>query len=243
MGKLAEKIAIVTGAGSGIGRGIACGLAKEGAKVVIAGRRADKLRETAIEIEGLGGISLAVETDVTDESQVGQLFKRTLDAFDRLDLLINNAGLVDGCALDALTFEAWNKVIATNLTGPFLCTREAMRIMKRQRGGRIINIGSISAQRPRANSAAYSSSKFGIEGLTLCTALEGREYDISACCIHPGNVHVGTVTSFELDSPGEPTMTVGEVAETIVWAASLPAHMNMLQAIVLPVRQPYLARG
>src|ERR1700737_3966292 len=112
MGKLAEKIAIVTGAGSGIGRGIACGLAKEGAKVVIAGRRADKLRETAIEIEGLGGISLSVETDVTDESQVGQLFRRALDAFDRLDLLINNAGLVDGCALDALTFEAWNKVIA-----------------------------------------------------------------------------------------------------------------------------------
>src|SRR5438874_8954104 len=157
MGRLAEKIALVTGAGSGIGKGIARGLAQEGAKVVLAGRRADKLRETAIEIESSGGTSLVVQTDVTDESQVCGLFECTFDTFNRLDLLINNAGLVDGCALDALTLEAWNKVIATNLTGPFLCTREAMRIMKRQRSGRIVNIGSISAQRPRANSAAYSS--------------------------------------------------------------------------------------
>jgi NAD(P)-dependent dehydrogenase (short-subunit alcohol dehydrogenase family) len=243
MAKLSGKIALVTGAGSGIGKGIACALADEGASIIIAGRRLDKLRETTKQIENRGGVALAVQTDVTDETQVCNLFKRGLEIFSRLDILVNNAGLVDGCALDELGLAMWNKLIATNLTGPFLCTREAMRVMKRQGGGRIINIGSISAQRPRANSAPYSSSKFGIQGLTFCTALEGREYGISASCIHPGNVRTETPTSFELDSPGEAMMEVREFAEIVVLIASLPAHMNMLETIVLPVKQPYLARG
>jgi NAD(P)-dependent dehydrogenase (short-subunit alcohol dehydrogenase family) len=241
--KLAEKVALITGASGGIGRGIAYGLAKEGASVVLAARREKELRETAQQIQRFGGLALAVQTDVTDEAQVRHLFERTVESFHRLDILINNAGLVGGCALDQLTLEAWDEMIAVNLTGPFLCTREAMRIMKPQGSGRIINIGSISAKRPRPNSAAYSASKFGLHGLTLCTALEGREHGISASCLHPGNVRADVATSFDIDSPGEPMMEVEELVEAAVLMASLPGHMNMLEATVLPVKQPFLARG
>lgn len=243
MGKLAEKVAIITGASSGIGKGIARGLAGEGAKLVVAARRVDKLNETAQQIRASGGTAIAVPTDVTDEAQVGALFKRTMDAFHRLDILVNNAGAVDGGPLDELSVETWDKVIATNLRGPFLCTREAMRIMKKQGGGRILNIGSISAQRPRFNSGPYATSKFGIWGLTIVTALEGREYGISASCLHPGNVRVEDPPPANVDPPNEPRMEVEEVVEAAVLMSSLPPHMNMLEAIVLPVKQPYLGRG
>jgi NAD(P)-dependent dehydrogenase (short-subunit alcohol dehydrogenase family) len=249
MGRLDGKVAIVTGGGSGIGKGIARGLAAEGAKTVIAARGVERLNRAAQEITALGCTVVAIPTDVTDEAQVGALFSRTMDLFHRVDVLVNNAGALDGGPLDELSVEAWDKVMATNLRGPFLCTRSAMRIMKSQGGGRILNIGSISAQRPRFNAAPYATSKFGIWGLTIVTALEGRDYGISACCLHPGNVsvensdeEVGSVSGIP-EYSAEPKMDVIEIAEVAVLMATLPPHMNMLEAIVLPVKQAYLGRG
>jgi len=249
MRKLDGKVAIVTGGGSGIGKGIARGLAREGAKTVVAARNVERLHRAAQEITALGCTAVAIPTDVTDEAQVAALFSRTMDLFQRLDVLVNNAGAIDGGPLDELSVETWDKVIATNLRGPFLCTRSAMRIMKSQGGGRILNIGSISAQRPRFSAAPYATSKFGIWGLTIVTALEGRDYGISACCLHPGNVDVETsaddvgAISGIPDYSIEPKMNVEEIAEVAVLMATLPRHMNMLEAIVLPVKQAYLGRG
>jgi NAD(P)-dependent dehydrogenase (short-subunit alcohol dehydrogenase family) len=249
MGRLDEKVAIVTGGGSGIGKAIARSLAAEGAKTVVAGRTIERLDQAAREIATSGSTVVPIPTDITDEAQVNALFQRTMDLFHRVDILVNNAGITDGAPLSKMSVETWDKVIATNLRGPFLCTRSAMRIMKSQGGGRILNIGSISAQRPRPNSASYATSKFGLSGLTAVTALEGREYGISACCLHPGNVRsdlsaeeVGSICGIP-DYSSEPVMETGEIAEVATLMASLPAHMNMLEAIVLPVRQAYLARG
>lgn len=242
-------MAIVTGGGSGIGKGIARSFVGEGAKVVIAGRNAHKLGRAAEEIGIVGSTVFPIPTDVSDEAQVNSLFERVHDHFHRLDILVNNAGTTDGGPLTDLAVETWDKVIATNLRGPFLCTRSAMRVMKAQGGGRILNIGSISAQRPRLNSAPYATSKFGLWGLTIVTALDGREHGISACCLHPGNVRVETsveevgATSGIPDYSSEPMMKVEEIAEVATLMASLPPHMNMLEAIVLPVKQAYLARG
>jgi len=249
MGRLDQKVAIVTGGGSGIGKAIARSLAAEGAKIVLAGRSVERLTRTAQEIGASGSTVVPNPTDVTDEAQVHSLFKRTMDLFHRLDILVNNAGATDGGPLCEMSLETWDKVISTNLKGPFLCTRSAMRIMMHQGGGRILNIGSISAQRPRLNSAPYATSKFGLMGLTTVTALEGREFGISACCLHPGNVRVespaeelGAITGIP-DYSSEPTMKVEEIAEVATLMASLPPHMNMFEAIVLPVKQAYLGRG
>ena len=249
MGKLDSKVAIVTGGGSGIGKDIARALATEGAHIIIAGRNAKKLTVAAEEIGAEGPTVLAVPTDITDEAEVNALFERAMERFHRVDILVNNAGATDGGPLSEMSVETWDKVIATNLRGPFLCTRSAMRIMKAQCAGRILNVGSISAQRPRFNSAPYATSKFGLWGLTLVTALEGREHGVSACCLHPGNVRVegtmeeaGAVTGIP-DYSSEPTMKADEIAEVAKLMASLPPHMNMLEAIVLPVKQAYLGRG
>jgi NAD(P)-dependent dehydrogenase (short-subunit alcohol dehydrogenase family) len=249
VGKLNDKVAIVTGGGSGIGKAIAQSFAAEGCRIVIAARNVQKLNQAAEEIGAAGAPAVPIPTDVTDERQVNSLFDHTMNLFQRIDILVNNAGATDGAPLGELSLETWNKVISTNLTGPFLCTRSAMRIMKTQGGGRIINIGSISAQRPRLNSGPYATSKFGLWGLTIVTALEGREHGISACCLHPGNVRlespaeeVGAVSGIP-DYASEPTMQVNEIAEVATLMASLPPHMNMLEAIVLPVKQAYLGRG
>jgi len=249
MGRLDEKVAIVTGAGSGIGKAIARSLAAEGAKIVVAGRSMERLSRTAKEIGASGSTVVPIATDVTDEVQVNSLFEGTMNLFHRVDILVNNAGATDGGPLTEMSVETWDKVIATNLKGPFLCTRSAMRIMKSQGGGRILNIGSISAQRPRPNSAPYASSKFGLTGLTTVTALEGREFGISACCLHPGNVRVessaeevGAICGIP-EYSSEPMMKVEEIAEVATLMASLPPHMNMFEAIVLPVKQAYLGRG
>ncbi|MBS1787996.1 MAG: SDR family oxidoreductase [Acidobacteria bacterium] len=242
MNKLQGKVALITGASQGIGQGIANAFAAEGAKLILASRNVEKLRQNAETLTKAGTQMLVVQADVTDEAQVRELFRQTMERFGCLDVLVNNAGIFDGGPLDELSVETWDRVMATNLRGPFLCTREAMRIMKDQGIGRIINVGSISAQRVRPNSAAYSTSKHGIWGLTQVTALEGRAFGITCGCLHPGNVEVETLAESRRLN-GEPTMSAEEIAQAAVAMAVLPPHVNMLEAIVLPIGQPYLGRG
>jgi NAD(P)-dependent dehydrogenase (short-subunit alcohol dehydrogenase family) len=241
--QLQGKVALVTGGNKGIGKGIAQAFAHEGARVTITARGAEALNATATELTAHGAQVLAVPADVTDERQVQDVFARALANFGRLDVLVNNAGAFEGGPLDELSVEAWDRVLAVNLRAPFLCTREAMRIMKRQGGGRIINIGSISAQRVRPHSAPYSASKHGIWGLTQVTALEGRPYGISCGCLHPGNTQVERRLGTTKVEDEEPMMTVAELVQAAVLMAALPAHVNMLEAIVLPVGQEYVGRG
>ena len=251
MSELAGKAAIVTGASRGLGRGIAVALHRSGARVAMAARQAEPLRQAAAAIDPDPARVLAVPADVTDEAQVEALFAAVVARFGGVDILVNNAGAFDGGAVDALSLAAWNNVIQTCLTAAFLCTRAAFRHMKQRGGGRIINIGSISAQRPRLHSAPYTAAKHGLWGLTQATALEGRPFGIAVSCLHPGNVLVerrrgedrrADPASMVVDG-AEPMMEVEEVAAVVVQMAGLPAHMNMLEAIVLPVRQAYLGRA
>ena len=243
VGQLSGKIALITGGNKGIGKGIARGFARAGATLVLAARDQDSLQATAAELHQTGANVLAVAADVTDEAQVELVFAQLIGQFGCLDILVNNAGIFDGGPIDELTVETWDKVMGVNLRGPFLCTRAALRIMKKQRGGRIINIGSISAQRVRPRSAPYSTSKHGLWGLTQVTALEGRDFGISCGCLHPGNTQTERRTNSGKIEDEEPMMTVDELAQAAVLMATLPDHVNMLEAIVLPVGQPYLGRG
>jgi len=240
MGGLDGKIVLVTGGSRGIGKGIARGMAREGASVVISARPSQALTETEKELQDGGATALAVPADVADEGQVERLFGAVMERFGRLDVLVNNAGAFDGGPLDELSLEAWNKVLAVNLTGPFLCTRAAFRIMKKQGGGRIINVSSISAQRVRPRSAPYSASKHGVWGLTQVTALEGREHNIAASCLYPGNTRVERSSA---TTSAEPNMSVDELAQAAVWMALMPPHVTMLEATVLPIKQAFIGRG
>ena len=190
MGQLNGKVALVTGSSRSIGKAIAIALAKEGASLVLAARNVEGLNATAKAIKTLGRDVEVVPTDVKSEQQIDNLFKRTMERFGRLDILVNNAGVFDGGPIDKITTEDWDNVITTNLRAPFLCTRAAFAIMKAQGGGRIINIGSISASRVRQNNAPYSSAKFGLVGLTHTTALEGREFNITCGILHPAMSNV-----------------------------------------------------
>jgi len=242
MGKLDGKVAIVTGASKGIGRAITQSLASEGADVVISARSQDALEDAAARISAGGRKVMAKTADVTDPAQVEALFAASIERFGRLDILVNNAGAFDGGPIDELSIEAWDHVLAVNLRAPFLCTRAAMRIMKPQRQGRIINIGSISAQRVRPHSAPYSASKFGLWGLTQVTALEGREHGITCCCLHPGNVYVERRNTDQPEDD-EPMMSVDSISEVALLMATLPPDVEMLEAIVLPHQQLYVGRG
>jgi NAD(P)-dependent dehydrogenase (short-subunit alcohol dehydrogenase family) len=243
MGQLDGKVAIVTGGGSGIGKGIARAFAQEGCAVVIAGRKAGRLQAAAEELGGSGGEVLAAPTDVTDEAQVKALFEQTMARFGRLDILVNSSGAFDGGLLEDISLEAWNRVIGANLTGPFLCIREAFPIMKKAGGGRIINIGSISAQRTREEMAPYTASKFGIWGLTQAAALEGRPYGIAVSCLHPGNVAVERRVQSDRTSDQEPMIPIAEMARVALLMATLIPEANMLEAIVMPITQLYIGRG
>jgi len=243
MGQLEGKVTIITGAGTGIGKGMARAFAREGAKLIIASRNKANLEAIAGELRTEGATVLVAPTDVTDEAQVVALFEQTTQEFGRLDILINNSGAFDGGPLETLSLETWLKVINVNLTGPFLCTREAMKIMKPQGGGRIINVGSISAQMPRPNSAPYTTSKHGLVGLTKTTALEGRAFGISAGCIHPGNILTERRAASQTPADQEPMMTPDDLAKVVVTMAALPPYANVLEAIVLPVEQLYVGRG
>lgn len=241
---LRDKVAIVTGSAVGIGRAIALAYGREGAKVVVNfSKSVEEADETARLVTETGAEAIVVQADVTVEEQAQRLIDTAVTRFGRLDVLVNNAGAFDGGPIDELSLDAWERVIATNLRGPFLCTRAAFRIMKRQGGGRIINIGSISAQRVRPNSAAYSTSKHGIWGLTQVTALEGRPHGIVCSCLHPGNTRVERAEAAAAQPGAEPFISVDELAAAAVFMATQPPHVNVLEAIVMPVGQPYLGRG
>jgi NAD(P)-dependent dehydrogenase (short-subunit alcohol dehydrogenase family) len=247
MGQLDGKVAIVTGGGSGIGKGIAKAFVDEGCSVVIAARNGDRLKAAAEELAGDAGVVVAIPTDVTDEDQMVNLFAKTMERFGRLDILVSNAGAFDGAPIEDLTMEQWQRVLQVNVTGPFLGAREAFRIMKKQGGGRIINIGSISAQRPRHSSSPYSTSKYAVTGLTHSLALEGRDHGIAVSVLHPGNVMVerradGKSTTGR-DEGVEPMISTADMARAALLMATLPADTNLLEAIMLPLGQDYLGRG
>lgn len=242
MGKLDGQVALITGGNKGLGRGIARGLAREGASLVLTARGGGELSDAAAEMRSLGVEVLARPADVTDETAVESLFAAALERFGRLDLLVNNAGAFNGGPLDQLSLADWDHVVAVNLRAPFLCTRAALRIMKPRKRGRIINVGSISAQRVRPHSGPYSATKHGIWGLTQVTALEGREHGITCCCLHPGNILVERRHT-EKTEDAEPMMSVDEIASVAVLMATLPPHVEMLEAIVLPHEQLYVGRG
>jgi NAD(P)-dependent dehydrogenase (short-subunit alcohol dehydrogenase family) len=240
MGKLDGKVAIVTGGGTGIGKGIARTFAAEGARVVIASRSEQTLNEAAGE---LGDQVLAVPTDLKVETQITALFERTIAEMGQLDILVNNSGVFEGGPIEELSLETWQHVVDVNLTGVFLCTREAMKIMKPAGGGRIINIGSISAQMPRMNSAPYSTTKHALVGLTKSTALEGRDFGVVASILHPGNVLTELRDNSALAQNQEPMMSTDDIAMAALTMAALPLNVNMLETIVLPVEQKYIGRG
>src|SRR5689334_25170908 len=247
------KVAIITGAGSGIGRAVALALVGEGYAVTLAGRRREPLEATAKAAEGRGGRGLAVPTDVGDPASVKALFARTKEAFGRLDLLFNNAGTgTPPVPLEDLTFEQWKTVLDVNLTGPFLCTQEAFRLMKDQdpAGGRIINNGSISAHVPRPLSAPYTATKHAITGLTRSTSLDGRKYNIACGQVDIGNAATemtarmaSGVLQADLSTKPEPTMDARHVVDAVVHMASLPLDVNILFMTVMANTMPFVGRG
>lgn len=243
MNRLAGKVALITGSNQGIGKGIARAFAAEGARVAICARNGAKLDHTVSELRASGADVFATPFDVTDEAAVKAWVAASHERFGRIDILVNNAGAFDGGRLDDISLAAWNNVIGACLTGTFLCSRAVFPIMRQQGGGRIINIGSISAQRPREGGVPYAAAKFGVWGMTQAIALDGRPFGISCSCLHPGNVLVERRADSELKSDSEPMMSVETISEVAVTMAALPPHVNMLEAIVLPVGQDYLGRG
>jgi len=271
----AVKVAMVTGAGSGIGKAVALALGREGYAMVLAGRRAERLETVAGELREqmanevtragagasetkqasarAGAAALVVPTDVTDVTSVRALFAKTKEAFGRLDLLFNNAGISGGAvAIEEQSYEQWRAVLDTNLTGTFLCTQEAMKIMKAQepRGGRIINNGSISAHAPRPGSAPYTASKHGVTGLTKVTSLDGRKWDIACGQIDIGNAATHMAERMKRGVPQangnvapEPTMDPADVARAVVYMATLPLEANVQFMTVMATKMPFIGRG
>jgi len=247
------KVAIVTGAGTGIGKQAAVAMLHEGYSVVLAGRRKELLNATVLESKSPVSRTLVVPADVGDPASVKALFTKTRETFGRLDLLFNNAGIgAPGIPLEDLTYEQWNSVVNINLTGAFLCTQEAFRIMKSQepRGGRIINNGSISAHAPRPNSAPYTATKHGMTGLTKATSLDGRKHDIACGQIDIGNAATEMTARMKRGVPQangalevEPTFDAEQVARAVVYMASLPLEANVLFITVMATKMPFVGRG
>lgn len=247
-----NKVAIVTGAGSGIGKSVALAFLKDGYRVALAGRRKDALEQTANE-SGAGKNALVVPTDVASPESVKALFAKTKQGFGRLDVIFNNAGVsAPGVPLEDLTFEQWKNVVDINLTGMFLCIQEAFKLMKDQdpRGGRIINNGSISAHAPRPNSAPYTATKHAVTGLTKSASLDGRKYDIACCQIDIGNALTEMAAKMTKGVPQangeikiEPTMDVQHVANAVLHMASLPLEANVQFLTVMATKMPFVGRG
>jgi len=247
-----SRVAIVTGAGSGIGRAAALALLRDGYRVTLAGRRRERLEETAAE-SGAGERAQVAPADVSDPDSVRALFARSREAFGRLDVLFNNAGRSSPAVpLEDLTYEQWKQVVDVNLTGMFLCTQEAFRMMKNQdpRGGRIINNGSISAHVPRPFSAPYTATKHGVTGLTKSTALDGRSYDIACSQIDIGNARTDLAARMAKGVPQadgtvavEPLMDVEHVGGMIAHLAGLPLDVNVLFTTIMATKMPFVGRG
>ena len=247
------KVAMITGAGSGIGRACALAMLREGYSVVLAGRRREPLEKTRADAGTDGERALAAPADVGDPASVKALFAKTEETFGRLDFLFNNAGVnAPGIPLEDLTFEQWRNVVDINLTGVFLCTREAFRLMKRQTpmGGRIVNNGSISAHVPRPNSAPYTSTKHAITGLTRSASLDGRKYDIACGQIDVGNAATDMTARMTEGVPQangelavEPVMDVENVARALLCMASLPLDANVQTLTVMATKMPFVGRG
>ena len=237
---LRDKVALVTGGGSGIGKAIAKALLAEGCKVIINGRNEEKLNQAKSE---LGDNVESIVCDVTDEGQVGNTFNGIISNYGKFDILINNAGMAAKAKAHELKYETWKKVINVNLNGAFLCAREAMKIMIKQKSGRIINIGSISGQMSRPENAAYTASKFGLEGLTRALALDGREYGIAVSILHPGNVGTDIWKGREEIAEREGLVPLEDIAKLAVTMLSMSPNVNILGSVILPITQPYLGRG
>ena len=247
------KVAMITGAGSGVGRACALAMLREGYSVVLAGRRREPLEKTRADAGTDGERALAAPADVSDPVSVEALFAKTKEAFGRLDFLFNNAGVnAPGVPLEDLTFEQWRNVVDVNLTGVFLCTREAFRLMKSQTpmGGRIVNNGSISAHAPRPNSAPYTSTKHAVTGLTRSASLDGRKYDIACGQIDIGNAATDMTARMTEGVPQangetavEPVMDVENVARALLCMASLPLDANVQTLTVMATKMPFVGRG
>jgi len=245
MPQLEGRVAVVTGASKGIGKAIAQALAAAGATVALAARNLADIDAVASEIAGEGGSAFPVATDVTVETDIVNLFKAVVGRHGRLDILVNNAGITLGKPTDQIELRDWQRVIDTNLTGTFLCSREALKIMKPQKSGRIINIGSISSITPRANGAAYAATKLALEGLTRSIALDYRDYNIGASIIHLGATASSWMKVRPEDAVGpEYHLALDDVGRLAVFMASLPTEANMFETTILPIQQrSFIGRG
>jgi NAD(P)-dependent dehydrogenase (short-subunit alcohol dehydrogenase family) len=250
--QLQGKVAIVTGASNGIGRGIAEMFGAEGAKTVLVARRANLLDEVAAGIRNGGGEALPVPTDLTQEDQVAALFARVRETYGRLDVLVNNAGVPTHINTEDITLAYWREVMDINITAAFLCCREAIRIMKEQtpKGGRIINMGSVSAKTPRPDSLPYTASKFAIQGMTHQLTMDGRKHNIVASVVHPGatlssfTTRRGRTASGAGATPEDYVMSAADVARVALLMASLPAEVNLYEATILPNHmRSFIGRG
>jgi NAD(P)-dependent dehydrogenase (short-subunit alcohol dehydrogenase family) len=241
-GKLENRTALVTGASSGIGAAIAEMFAREGARVLMAARRRERMEESVARLPASVQPPLIQLADVRSEADILALFA-TVDArFGRLDVLVNSAGFADHTATEDLTLSRWKDIVDTNLTGCFLTCREALRRMKLQKGGRIINIGSISAKSPRPNSIGYTSTKFALEGMTRSLALDGRDHGVAVSILHPGSTKTELMPGMETRTARE-SMEAVDVARVALLMASLPQETNLLEALMIPNGQLFLGRG
>ncbi len=242
MSILNGRVAVVTGASSGIGEACAVEFVKKGAKVVLAARRQERLDALVAKLEDMGGEALAVVTDVTNEDDIAQLFAQGVDRFGTIDVLINNAGIAENTPVQDTSLEHWRRVIDTNLTSAFLCSKHAWPIFLSGGHGRIVNIGSISAKVPRNECPSYTASKFGLSGLTHALALDGRDHNIAVSIFHPGIVATEIMPG-SVKLPDNFAATPEEIAEVIVHMCDMPDHLNFYEALVVQNKLPFLGRG
>ena len=237
---LSGQVALVTGGGTGIGKAIAQAMHKEGAKIIIVGRKEEILKEAQAE---LGSDVEMMTCDVTKEDQVKKVYENIMSNHGKIDILINNAGMAAKAKSYEMNYDLWKKVVDVNLNGAFLCAREAMKIMVNQKSGRIINIGSISGQMSRPENAPYTATKFAIEGLTRALALDGRDHGVAVSVIHPGNAATNIWKGREEISEREGLIPLEDLGKLAVTMLTMSPNVNILGSVILPITQPYLGRG